>query len=146
MVTAKTYSGGLVLFGRCQNCCCLMEPLILQLVGKATLPFMLWLRHTHMHLATHCVGMVNWWAVGGQGVVRVSEQDKVMACPPILVTVKEGGAGTRVAKECRMQWGLQHSMGARSVRGRTTSNASDSGGFGTCQTRPSHHCKFWQSP
>ena len=43
--------------------------------------------------------------VGGQGVVWVSEQDKVVARPLILVTVKEGGAGTRVAKECHMQWG-----------------------------------------
>ena len=59
----------------------------------------------HMHLAVHCVGMANRRAVGGQGVVWVSEQDKVVARPPILVMVKEGGAGTRVAKECHMQWG-----------------------------------------
>ena len=61
----------------------------------------------HMHLAVHHVGMVNWWAVGGQGVVWVSEQDKVVAHPLILVMVKEGGAGTRVAKEHHMQWGLE---------------------------------------
>ena len=60
-----------------------------------------------MHLAVHRVGMMNWQAVGGQGVVWVSEQDKVMVHPPILVTVKEGGAGTRVAEERRMQWGLE---------------------------------------
>ena len=60
-----------------------------------------------MHLAVHRVGMANQWAVGGQGVVWVSEQDKVVARPPILVMVKEGGAGTRVAEECRMQRGLE---------------------------------------
>ena len=79
-----------------------------------------------------------------------------MACPLILVTVKEGGAGTRVAKEHRVQRGLQHGVGARSMRGRTTLNTlnmsevvvapSDSSGFGACQTRPSRHCKFWQLP
>ena len=52
----------------------------------------------------------------------MSEQDKVVVCPPILVMVKEGGASTRVAKERRVQWGLLHGAGARSVRGRTTSN------------------------
>ena len=60
-----------------------------------------------MYLAAHCVSMANQQAVGEQGAVWVSEQDKVVACPLILVTIKEGGAGTRVAKECHVQWGLQ---------------------------------------
>ena len=51
--------------------------------------------------------MANRQAVGGQGVVWVSEQDKVVARPPILVMVKEGGAGTRVAEERRVQRGLE---------------------------------------
>ena len=52
----------------------------------------------------------------------MSEQDKVVVHPPILVMVKEGGASTRVAKERRVQRGLPHGAGARSGRGRTTSN------------------------
>ena len=60
-----------------------------------------------MYLAAHCVSMANQQAVGEQGAVWVSEQDKVVAHPPILVTVKEGGAGTRVAEEHRMQQGLE---------------------------------------
>ena len=51
--------------------------------------------------------MANRRVVGGQGVMWVSEQDKVVARPPILVMVKEGGAGTRVAEERRMQRGLE---------------------------------------
>ena len=76
-------------------------------MGKATLPIANRLRRTHTHLAVHLVGMANRWAVGGQGVVWVSEQDKVVAHPLILVMVKEGGAGTRVAEERRVQRGLE---------------------------------------
>ena len=88
--------------------------------------------------------IANLWVLGGQGVVWVSEQDKVMAHPPILVTVKEGGAGTRVAEECCMQQGLQHGTGARSMRGRTTSNVLPKhtrGGSGSVRQR-----QFWCLP
>ena len=74
----------------------------------------------------------------------MSEQDKVVVHPPILVTVKEGGAGTRVAEEHRVQQGLPHGVGARSVRGRTTSNTLNmsevvlSGSIGQRQ--------FWRLP